>query len=74
MSKAIVTCTPFLGDEEMRRTLKSGNTASMAITVETTTDLPQDAIGEAVTECIREAWICGIDPVTDKLSVRVTFG
>lgn len=42
--------------------------------VETTTDCPSDALGEAVAIALQRVWLTGCDPVLDKVTVVVSFG
>lgn len=37
------------------------------------TDLPSEAMGEAVTECINKMWADGLDPVNDMVSLEIKF-
>ena len=41
--------------------------------VESTSDLPDDVMGEAVGDAIRKAWKSGCDPVKDGLTVVIKF-
>lgn len=42
-------------------------------TAEMSTDLPADALGEAVAETMQKVWASGYDPVADMVELNIRF-
>lgn len=69
--KALITAKAFIAEKQMKNNLDE----PIEWTTESTTDLPYDALGEAVGLALNAAWKCGIDPATTEgFHIRVEFG
>lgn len=70
MTQALITATAYIGDKPMRNYLDE----IIQWTTESSTDIPQDNLGEAAVLALQAAWKTGIDPaVTEGFHIRITF-
>lgn len=65
MTKAFIKITPHSDGKPTHK--------KHVVTVECSTDIPADALGEGCALALNRAWKSGLDPVVDKVTLVVSF-
>jgi hypothetical protein len=66
---ATLTAVPFRNGKQVR----DARNEQIEVKLETTTDCPDEALGQVVGEALRQAWKTGLDPAKDNFYIALHF-